>query len=233
MLKPVLIKLSGEVFNDHNGQLSSDAARLFIKQLTHITTAHHVSIVIGGGNFFRGSIQGASLKMRPQAAHYVGMHATVLNGLILKELMVQEGLDALVVAPHRIYGAAEAIEPTTIARAQADGRPLIFVGGTGAPFVTTDTAAIIRALQVGATTVIKATNVDGVYDKDPRKHADAVRLERVQYADALRQRLGIMDATALVLAQENNLAIKVVCLHAADGIMRALQEPNYGSTITN
>ncbi len=230
-MQSVLIKLSGEIFSDNNGQLSAEAAHLLIAQIQKIMTTHHVSIVIGGGNFFRGSIQGKRLGLRPTAAHYIGMHATVLNGLALQELMAQQGIEAMVLAPNRIYGAASALEPAVITQAKKNNTPIIFVGGTGIPFVTTDTAAVMRALQVEASLVIKATNVDGVYNKDPRKHPDAQRLARVSYDDALTGKLGIMDATALTLAQEHKITIKVLSMHAANGLINALQDDTYGSTI--
>lgn len=230
-MQSVLIKLSGEIFSDKNGQLSSEAALQLITQIKTITKTHHVSIVIGGGNFFRGSIQGKRLGLRPTAAHYIGMHATVLNGLALQELMAQQGLDAIMLAPNRIYGAASALEPAVITQAKRTNTPIIFVGGTGIPFVTTDTAAIMRALQVEAPVVIKATNVDGVYDKDPRKNPDAQLLTKVSYHDALANKLGIMDSTALTLAQEHSIVIKVLSMHAHDGLLQALQNDIYGSTI--
>ena len=230
-MQSVLIKLSGEIFSDSNGQLSAEAALQLIGQIKKIIATHHVSIVIGGGNFFRGSIQGVRLGLRPTAAHYIGMHATVLNGLALQELMAQEGIEAMVLAPNRIYGAASALEPAVITQAKKSNTPIIFVGGTGIPFVTTDTAAVMRALQVQAPMVIKATNVDGVYDKDPRKHSDAKLLPRVSYDEALAGKLAIMDATALTLAQEHKIIIKVLSMHAADGLINALNSDAYGSTI--
>ena len=230
-MQSVLIKLSGEIFSDSNGQLSAEAAHQLIAQIKKIIPTHHVSIVIGGGNFFRGSIQGRLLGLRATAAHYIGMHATVLNGLALQELMAQQGIEALLLAPNRIYGAASALEPAVITQAKKNNTPIIFVGGTGIPFVTTDTAAVMRALQVGAPLVLKATNVDGVYNKDPRKNPDAQLLTRVSYHDALVSKLGIMDATALTLAQEHNLKIKVLSMHAADGLINALHNDAYGSTI--
>jgi uridylate kinase len=230
-MQSVLIKLSGEIFSDNNGQLSSEAALKLIAQIKTITRNHHVSIVIGGGNFFRGSIQGKRLGLRPTAAHYIGMHATVLNGLALQELMAQEGIEATLLAPNRIYGAAAALEPAVITQAKRNNTPIIFVGGTGIPFVTTDTAAIMRALQVEAGMVIKATNVAGVFDKDPKKHPDAQLLQRVSYGQALAEKLGIMDSTALSLAQEHGIVIKVLSMHANDCLVKALQDDTYGSTI--
>lgn len=230
-MQSVLIKLSGEIFSDTHGQLSPEAAHKLIGQIKQISATHHVSVVIGGGNYFRGSIQGKSLGLRPTAAHYIGMHATVLNGLALQELMAQHGMEALVLAPNRIYGAASALEPAVITQAKRANTPIIFVGGTGIPFVTTDTAAIMRALQVGASLVLKATKVDGLYDKDPKKYADAQLIKRISHPEALEKKLGIVDATALTLAQEHCITIKILSMHAPDGLINALLDETYGSTI--
>ena len=230
-MQSVLIKLSGELFSDPAGGLTATTARGLIKQMVELSAERHVGIVIGGGNFFRGGEQGVALGLRPQAAHNVGMHATVLNGLILQELFFQAGSDALVMSPARIYGATQAAEQRLIDKAQQDRVPLIFVGGTGSPFFTTDTAAMVRALQLGAPLVIKATNVDGVFTSDPRKNADAVKIPSISIADAIARNLGVIDQTALVLALEHKIKIRVVDLRATEALHRALRDDSFGSTI--
>lgn len=230
-LPSVLIKLSGELFKDAAGALTAVTAQRLIGEINELTATHHVGIVIGGGNFFRGSIQGKQLGLRPQAGHAVGMHATVLNGLILQELLQQAGLITYLVSPTRMHGTTQAIEPDILQEARERRGIIIFVGGSGNPFFTTDTTAIIRGLQIGATLILKATNIDGVYTRDPRKHPDAQYLPRLSYAYALEHKLGIMDATALTLASEHQLTIRVFSMNAPAALSQALHNEQFGSTI--
>ena len=172
-------------------------------------TGVQLAIVVGGGNIFRGVSIAASGMDRP-TADYMGMLATVMNALTLSDALKQAGVEARVLSGLPIEGV---VEPFVRARALSHlhkGRIVIFAAGTGSPFFTTDTAASLRALEIGADVLIKATKVDGIYDKDPVKHANAVKYERVSYDEALEKRLGVMDASAFALCRDNGLAIRVL-----------------------
>lgn len=231
--KTILIKLTGEIFLTRDRtHVSSIAARALTQQIKVLMETHHIGIVVGGGNFFRGSREGIDLGIAPAISHQVGMLATVMNGLILHNLLDQEGVPSTLFTALEIPVVGKPASFQEINAARANGSCLIFTGGTGNPFFSTDTAAIVRALQMNASQVWKATNIDGIYTADPNKDPHAVLLSHTTFADALTHRFGIMDATALLLAQEHNLPIRVFSSFAPDALLRAAKDATFGSIIT-
>jgi uridylate kinase len=164
-------------------------------------------------------------------ADYMGMLATVMNALSLSDALKQAGIEARVLSGLPIEGVVEPFVRARALRHLDKGRIVIFAAGTGSPFFTTDTAASLRALEIGADVLIKATKVDGVYDKDPVKHADAVKYERVSYDEALEKRLGVMDASAFALCRDNGLAIRVLNINNMTNLVRLAEGQDVGTLV--
>jgi len=228
----ILLKLSGEAL------MSEDAFGINREMLARVTgeirevvaTGVQLALVVGGGNFFRGVSVGAQGMDRAQA-DYMGMLATVMNALALQDAFEKAGMPTTVLSGLAVAGVVEGYSRLSALAHLAAGRVLIFAGGTGNPFFTTDTAASLRGLEIGADVVLKATKVDGVYDRDPMKHKDAVRYERVSYDEALAKRLGVMDATALALCREQNLPLRVFSINKPGSLLRIVLGENEGTLV--
>ena len=230
--KRILLKLSGEALaGDHGYGIDPVTVSKICQEVVDV--AHlgtQVAMVIGGGNIFRG-MAGAARGMDRSSADYMGMLATVMNAVAVQDAMETLGV------PTRVLSAItmqEICEPYIKRRAERHlekGRVVICAGGTGNPFFTTDTAAALRGMELKCDVIIKATKVDGVYDKDPVKHADAVRYTSIAFEDVLSQRLGVMDATAISLAMENSMPI-VVCNMFGGAIFRLINGENVGTLVT-
>jgi len=195
-----------------------------------MATGVQLALVVGGGNFFRGVSVGAQGMDRAQA-DYMGMLATVMNALALQDAFEKGGMPTAVLSGLAVTGVVESYSRRAALAHLAAGRVLIFSGGTGNPFFTTDTAASLRGLEIGADVVLKATKVDGVYDSDPMKNKDAVRYERVTYDEALAKRLGVMDATALALCREQNLPLRVFSINKPGSLLRIVLGENEGTLV--
>lgn len=229
--KRILLKLTGEVFGKPREPFSADTVTNLIEQIKQLESTHQFGIVIGGGNLFRGSKQGKELGLKIEIAHQVGMVATIMNGLILQDLCEKHGVSTKLFSAISCPQVANVINQQAINCALDKGKTIIFAGGTGNPFFSTDTNAVLRSLQISADEIWKGTSIDGVYTKDPAKHKDAQRLEKVTYAQAIEQRLGIMDLTAYSLAQQHNQTIRVFNIFAPDALQNAAQDGNFGSII--
>jgi len=225
--KRVLLKLSGESFagGKHYGIDIATVKRLASEIKDVHTSGVEIAVIVGGGNIMRGSVA-SKAGIDRASADYMGMLATVINALSLQDAL--EKMDVVTRVQTAIEMAAVA-EPFIRRRAMRHlekERVVILAAGTGNPFFSTDTAAALRALEIHAEAVLKGTNVDGVYDRDPKLHKDAKKLDRVDYMDAIKQGLGIMDLTAFTLCQENNLPIVVFDVMQPGTIKRAaLGEP--------
>ena len=228
----VLLKLSGEALmgEDAYGINREVLARVTGEIREVMATGVQLALVVGGGNFFRGVSVGAQGIDRAQA-DYMGMLATVMNALALQDAFEKGGLPTAVLSGLAVAGVVEAYSRRTALAHLVAGRVLIFAGGTGNPFFTTDTAASLRGLEIGADLVLKATKVDGVYDRDPMRHKDAVRYERVTYDEALAKRLGVMDATALALCREQNLPLRVFSINKPGSLLRIVLGENEGTLV--
>ena len=230
--KKILLKLSGEaLMGDQEFGISSDVIASYAKQIKEIVDLGvEVSIVIGGGNIFRG-ISGAAQGVDRVTGDHMGMLATVINSLALQNSIEKLGV------PTRVQTAIEMpkiAEPFIKRRAQRHlekGRVVIFGAGTGNPYFTTDTAAALRAIEMGTDVVIKATKVDGIYDKDPVKFADAKKYEKVTYNEVLAKDLKVMDATAISLCRENKLPIIVFNSLVEGNLKKVIMGENIGSTV--
>lgn len=230
--KRVVLKLSGEVLRG-KGTDPIDAAVLE-RMCLQVKDIHdlgvEVCVVIGGGNIFRG-LQGEQRGVDRTTGDYMGMLATVINGLA-----IMDTLEKLKV-PTRVQSAIpmnQVAEPFILRRAMRHlekGRVVIFVAGTGNPYFSTDTTAALRASEMGANIIMKATKVDGIYDKDPQKHADAVKYDTLTFIDALRQRLNVMDSTAFSLCLDNNVPILVFNLTDANAFKKAVTGQKVGTLV--
>lgn len=228
--KRILLKISGELLGVD--QTSKDALMSVVSQIVTLSATHQFGIVVGGGNFFRGSKEGKTLGMSRSAADAVGMLATVMNGLILQDLLTQAGLSIAVASSIVMPAVITPLNDSVLKEALKAGKHIVFAGGTGCPFVTTDTNAVIRALQIEASQLWKATKVDGVFSKDPMISNDAQHFATITYQNMLDQHLHVMDRTSIILAQENQLVTKVFNVFADNALHRVAAEEHFGSTIS-
>ena len=207
----VILKISGESFS------APDALGIDSKELTHIATevaaacrlGVQVAVVCGGGNIIRGATLAKAGTIDQSTADYMGMLGTVINGVALKEALERQGIEARCMSAINITSVAEPFIRLRALRHLEKGRVVVLVAGTGNPFFTTDTCASLRAIELGADVLLKATKVDGVYDADPVKNPDAVRFDRITFGEALEKQLGVMDLTAMTMCMEHELPICV------------------------
>jgi uridylate kinase len=210
LYKRVLIKLSGEVLmGDTAFGIDPDTINRLAKELIEVQQAGvELAIVIGGGNIFRGNM-GTASGMDRASADYMGMLATMMNGIALQDAIERNGANVRLISALQVKEVAEPYIRRRAVRHLEKGRILIFAAGTGNPYFTTDTAASLRAMEIQADAVLKGTKVDGVYTADPAKHADAKRYDTLTFTEALTKRLGVMDATAMSLCRDNQMPIVV------------------------
>ncbi len=228
----VLLKLSGEAL------MGSDAYGINREVLTRIASeiksvsakGVQLAVVIGGGNIFRG-IAPSAQGMDRASADYMGMLATVMNSLALQDALEKLDVPVRVQSALRIDQVVEPYVRRRAIRHLEQGRVLIFAAGTGNPFFTTDTAASLRGAEIGADVVLKATKVDGVYDRDPVKHPDAKRYEKITYDEVLEKRLGVMDAASIALCRDQNLPVRVFSIHKPGNLMRLCLGENIGTIV--
>jgi uridylate kinase len=222
--KRVTLKLSGEALAGSSGfGIDPDAVDLIADKLQQLyQLGVQMAVVIGGGNLWRGEV-GTARGMDRTTADHMGMLATVMNGLALRQALERKHVDTRVMTAVEMNKVAEPYIRLRAIRHMEKGRVVIFAGGTGNPFFTTDSAAALRASEIDADIVIKATKVDGVYDKDPKTHPDAVRYSHLTFKQVLEKRLNVMDMTAFTMCQENDIPILVVNFWEDDHLLRAVQ----------
>ena len=210
----ILLKMGGEALAGEGG-FGIDPKRaeeLAYKVTQIIGMGVQTAIVIGGGNIWRGKEDGLDHGMERVTADHMGMLATVMNSLALQDALEREGIPTRVMTGIEVRSVAEPYIQRRAVRHLEKGRVVIFGAGTGNPYFTTDTAASLRAMEIDAETLIKATKVDAVYDSDPKLNADARRYEHITYIDALNMRVGVMDSTAMAMCMDNDLPIYVINL---------------------
>ena len=228
----ILLKLSGEaLLGDRTHGVDPKRILAYSKEIKEIVDAGiELAIVIGGGNIFRG-ISGASNGIDRVQADYMGMLATVINGLALQssleELNVQTRLQTAV----KIEAVAEPYIKRKAVRHLEKKRVVIFCAGTGNPFFTTDSAAVLRAIEINADAILKGTRVDGIYNIDPEKNKDAVKFKKLTYDEAINKKLKIMDSTAFTLSQENNLPIIVFNMNKPGNLKKIVEGKDIGTTV--
>jgi uridylate kinase len=195
-----------------------------------VRTGVQVGLVVGGGNFFRG-VAAAAKKMDRVTADHMGMLATVINALALQDALESQGVPTRVMTAIEMHQVAEPYIRRRAIRHLEKGRIVVFAAGTSNPYFSTDTAAVLRALEIKAETIAKATRVDGVYDKDPLKHPDAVMYSRISFTEVLSKSLAVMDASAVAMCRDNNLPILVFNLNTPGNIMRMSRGETIGTVI--
>lgn len=228
----ILIKLSGEsLMGNETSGISATAINTYINEIIDCyNIGYQIGIVVGGGNFFRG-IQSKQAGVSRITGDKMGMLATAMNALAIRDIFVSRGIDARVQTPMLQPSFAE-IHSTEKAKHHLDkNRIVIFAGGTSNPLFTTDTAAALRAIEIEADILIKATNVDGVYDDDPRVNPDATLKHTLTYNDCINKNLKVMDTTAFVLCQENNMPIGVFNIHKKGNLAKFLKNETKLGTI--
>lgn len=230
--KRVLLKLSGEaLMGEQEFGISSDVIASYAKQIKEIADLGvEVSVVIGGGNIFRG-LSGATQGVDRVTGDHMGMLATVINSLALQNSIEKLGVQTRVLTAIEMPKIAEPFIKRRAQRHLEKGRVVIFGAGTGNPYFTTDTAAALRAIEMNTEVVLKATKVDGIYDKDPVKYSDAVKYETVTYTEVLNKNLKVMDATAISLCRENKLPIIVFDSLTEGNIKKVIMGEKIGTTV--
>lgn len=228
--KRILLKLSGEVLAGEKGHgfdfdVLNDVCS-WVKKCAE--TGVQIGLVVGGGNFWRGRSSGDMDRTR---ADHIGMLATVMNSLALADTLEQMGVDIRVMTAIEMRQIAEPFVKADAVRHLEKGRVVIFGCGTGSPFFSTDTTAALRAAEIGADVIFKATNVDGVYDKDPNKFDDAVKYDTLSHTEVLSKGLKVMDSTAASLCRDNNIPILVFNLSDPENIVRAVKGENIGTLV--
>jgi uridylate kinase len=229
----VVLKLGGEMFGGGQVGLDPDVVQDVAVQIADVVrTGVQVAVVIGGGNFFRGQ-ELEERGMDRGRADYMGMLGTVMNCLALQDFLDKQGVETRVQTAITMGQIAEPYIPRRAIRHLEKGRVVIFGAGLGAPFFSTDTCGAQRALEIGAEVLLMAKAVDGVYDSDPRQNPDAVRFERISYADVLAKGLKVADATAFTLCMDNSLPIVVFDLLTHGNIGRAVRGESIGTLVSN
>lgn len=228
----VMIKLSGEALaGDQQFGIQPSAISQFASEIAEVAKKGlQVALVIGGGNIFRGMSDSAK-GMDRASADYMGMLATIMNALAVQDALEKLGCDTRVMSAIPMQAVAEPYIRRRAVRHLEKGRVVICAAGTGNPYFTTDTAAALRAMELKTEAIIKATKVDGVYDKDPMKHDDAVKFESITYLETLEKRLGVMDSTATSLAMDNNMPIIVFNLFEKGNIERVVKGEQIGTIV--
>jgi uridylate kinase len=228
----VLLKLSGEALaGDKGGVFDFERVNRFCDEIQDVVELGvSVGLVIGGGNIVRGS-QLSRNGMDRVTADYMGMLGTVINALALQDVLERKGLDTRVMTAIRMEELAEPYIRRRALRHLEVGRTVIFAAGTGNPYFSTDTAAALRAIQIKADVIIKATSVDGVYTADPKKDPDATRYDTLSYREVMVSELGVMDQTAVTLCKENNLPLIVLNIHHEGAVASAVRGERVGTIV--
>ncbi len=230
--KRVLLKLSGEaLMGSQSFGIDAAVPQRLAREIKPVYDAGvQVAVVVGGGNIFRG-VSGAAAGMDRAQGDSMGMLATVINALALQDTFEQAGMTSRVMSAIEMRQIAEPYIRRRAIRHLEKGRITIFAAGTGNPFFTTDTGAALRACEINAEILMKATNVDGIYDSDPRKNPDAKRFDSITYSEVLNRDLKVMDAAATALCRDNQMPIMVFDINADGGFLRAVSGENVGTTV--
>ena len=231
--KRILLKLSGEaLLGDKEFGIDSSVLSMYAKEIKSVADLGiEVAIVIGGGNIFRG-VAGASNGMDRVQGDHMGMLATVINGLALQSALENEEVPTRLQSAIKINEVAEPFIRRKAMRHLEKGRVVIFGGGTGNPYFTTDSAAVLRAIEIEADVIMKGTRVDGIYSADPEKDATASKFDNISFSDVLNKGLKVMDTTAFTLSQENELPIIVFDMNKKGNLMKIVSGEQIGTTVS-
>lgn len=230
--KRILLKLSGEILAGDKGYgISTEKLENIASEIVEVSKMGvEIAIVVGGGNIFRG-ISSVSMGIDRATADYVGMLATVMNAVIIQEILEKKGVQTRVLSALEIREIAETYIRRRALRHLEKGRIIIFAAGTGNPFFTTDTAAALRAAEIGADVLLKGTKVDGIYDKDPNIYPSAVKFKQLNFTEAIEKELKILDASAFSLCRDNNIPIIVFNVIEDGNIKRVIEGENIGTLV--
>lgn len=234
IFKRVLLKLSGEaLLGERSYGIDPKRIAQYAKEIKSVTELGlEVAVVIGGGNIFRG-VSAASNGIDRVQGDYMGMLATVINGMALQSALEEENVQTRLQTAIKIEAVAEPYIKRKAVRHLEKKRVVIFGGGTGNPFFTTDSAAVLRAIEISADVILKGTRVDGVYDSDPEKNDNAIQYDTISFSDVLKKNLKIMDSTAFTLSQENNLPIIVFNMNKTSNLLKLIKGKKIGTSIKN
>ncbi|MDG1063108.1 MAG: UMP kinase [Flavobacteriaceae bacterium] len=230
--KRILLKLSGEaLMGDQQYGIDPSRLQTYAKDIkTALNSGVEIALVIGGGNIFRG-VSGVSGGMDRVQGDYMGMLATVINGLALQSALENEGVQTRLQSAIKMNEIAEPFIRRKAVRHLEKGRVVIFGGGTGNPYFTTDSAAVLRAIEIEADVILKGTRVDGIYTSDPEKDKTATKYDHITFTDVLKKGLNVMDTTAFTLSQENKLPIVVFDMNTPGNLQKVLAGQNIGTTV--
>lgn len=228
-----LIKLSGEALSGkHESGLDVAVLNYIAGEIRKVVDAgHEIAVVVGGGNFVRGENFSAEGGIDRTVADQMGMLGTLMNALALQSAIENAGVASRVQSAIDVNKVSEPFIRRKAMRHLEKGRVVVFAAGTGNPYFTTDSAAVLRALEIEAEVMVKATQVDGIYDKDPKKHDDAVKYDTLAYSEAIERRLGVLDQTAFTMARENKLPLIVLDFHAPGALLAALSGESPGTLV--
>ena len=230
--KRILLKLSGEaLMGNRTHGVDPERIKAYCKEISELVkTGVEIAIVIGGGNIFRG-LSAASNGMDRVQADYMGMLATVINGLALQSTLEESGIQTRLQTALKMESIAEPYIKRRAVRHLEKKRVVIFSAGTGNPFFTTDSAAVLRAIEINADVILKGTRVDGIYNLDPEKNKDAIKFEHLTFDDAITKKLKVMDSTAFTLSQENNLPIIVFNMNKPGNLKKIIDGKQIGTIV--
>lgn len=229
----VLLKISGEALGGKAGVgLETETLEYIAREIVAVRDSGvQVAVVVGGGNFVRGSAFSASGGIDRTVADHMGMMGTIMNGLALQSAVENAGVPTRVQSALTVSEVAEPFIRRRAIRHLEKGRVVVFAAGTGNPYFTTDTAAVLRALEINADCLIKATKVDGVYDKDPNKHTDATKYDTLTFTEAISRKLAVMDQTAFTMCEEHNMPIVVMDMNREGGLVRVVNGEREGTLV--
>ena len=229
----VVLKISGESFAAPGGfGIDSERLSLIANEIAKAADKVDLAVVVGGGNIVRGGTLAQQGQIAQATADYMGKLGTVLNGLALREALEEMGHPSRLMSALAIPSVAEPFIRNRAIRHFEKGRILVLAAGTGNPFFTTDTCASLRAAELGADRLLKATKVDGIYNRDPAKHSDAVRYDTLSFEDAIEQQLGVMDLTALTMCMERKIPVQVFDFFTSGNIARAVAGETIGTLVS-
>lgn len=230
----VLLKLSGEALSGDQGfGIDTHVLDYICREIASVADLGvEIAVVIGGGNFFRG-VKAQESGIERATADYMGMLATVINAIAIQQALQKVGIEARVQSAIPISPVSEPYVRERAIKHLRNGRIVIFASGTGNPFFTTDTAASLRAVEIGADVLLKATQVDGVYSADPKREPNAIRYHEISYSDVLARQLKVMDATAFALCRENNLPLRVFTMSEPGNFRKAVLGEDVGTLVSN
>ncbi len=230
--KRILLKLSGEAMaGDIGFGFCAKTVKNIAAEVDSVAKAgFEIAVVIGGGNFMRGEAM-AQAGMDRVNGDYMGMMATMMNAMMLRDVLEKMNTKTALLSALHLKEIGEPYIRRNALEHLSNGKVVIFAGGTGSPFFTTDTTATLRANEINADVIFKATNVDGIYTADPKKDATATKYERLSFMDVLKNELRVMDATAIAMCKENNLPIQVFCLQDKGSVLKAAQGEPIGTIV--